>query len=276
MCPTRERPELLRQFLDSLKANMDFPERIEVVLGIDADDRVSLDFTYPWFNLTKTVFPPGTPIGRMHQLCYEASAGDYVIIVNDDVILRLKNWDAVFLQVAKGFSDQIFLLHSDDGTFGRSLCTMPFVSRRFCELAGGLLPDIYTRYRGDDHITNIFYLLELIGFRRWIYLDQVVFEHLNYSEDGEAGRVYGFKDAAIEEADQAQFLESHAARKETVLRLADAIEPKADHETRARWRAILDQVPPMNHQIAYNEFQHHGRFGPEGFTFHDEPVDANR
>jgi hypothetical protein len=269
-CPTRGRTELLRQCLDSLLAMTAHPERLEVVLGIDSDDQASLDFTYPDLTLVRTVFEPGTPGGIMHQRCYEASSGDYLMILTDDVMARKKDWDLAFMEIARRYPDGIFLIHFDDGTFGQSLCTMPFVSRTYLEICGGLLPPDYARYRGDDHITNIFYLLRLIGVERWIYLDEMVFEHLNFAEDGNGRRVYGFKDDGDEARDAVRFAALTGERKAIALKLAAAAQEGADAETRARWAAILSHVPAMDHQIAYNGFQEHGRFTPEGFVFRQD------
>ncbi len=266
-CPTRGRIEILGQCLDSLVAMTARPERLEVVLGIDSDDQASLDFTYPGLKLVKTVFEPGTPGGVMHQRCYEAASGDYVMILTDDVMARKPDWDQAFMEIAEQYPDGVFLIHFDDGTFGENLCTMPFVSRTYLEIAGGLLPPDYARYRGDDHITNIFYLLRLIGVERWIYLDEMVFEHLNFAEDGNGRRVYGFKDEGDEARDAVRFADLTGARKEIALKLAAAAQKDADDETRERWRAILSHVPPMDHQIAYNGFLDRGRFTPRGFVF---------
>ncbi len=266
-CPTRHRVKVLRQCLDSLLAMTARPENLEVVLGIDSDDQESLDFSYTDIDLIRTVFEPGTPGGVMHQRCYEAASGDYVMILTDDVMARKPDWDLAFMEIADRYPDGIFLIHFDDGTFGESLCTMPFVSRKFLEISGGLLPSDYARYRGDDHITNIFYLLRLIGVDRWIFLDEVIFEHLNYAEDENGRRVYGYKDERVEAEEAIRFEDLLGERKTLALKLAEATQEDADAETRERWRAILSHVPPMKHQIAYNGFKDHGRFTPKGFVF---------
>ncbi len=143
---------------------------------------------------------------------------------------------------------------------------MPFVSRQYCEIAGEYMSPDYARYRVDDHITNVFFLLQLIGIDRCIYLDEIVFEHMNYREEGGGRRIYGFKHPEIEKVDAEHFRRLLNRRKLIAIDLAGAITPNADAETRRRWREILSHVPEMNHQIAYNGFLDHGHFTPEGFV----------
>src|SRR5947208_11436995 len=81
--------------------------------------------------------------------------------------------------------------------FRDSLCTFPFVSRTYCELAGGVCPTGYRRYRIDDHVVNVFNLLGLLGERRIVYLPEVIFEHFHFEEKEAGERRYLFDDAVM-------------------------------------------------------------------------------
>ena len=119
----------------------------------------------------------------------------------------------------------------------------PLVSRAFCELAGGICPAEYVRYRIDDHVEDVFNLLAALGERRTVYLPNVVFEHTNAVEHPTAGRVYE-SDPAILALDAPRFDAMFPARKELALRVLDAIEGGTDpwrtSQRRERLAAITD------------------------------------
>src|SRR5881275_631971 len=105
--PTRGRPDQLRHFLDSVAATACHPERIEVVLVIDADDAASLTVGHPALGIRRLVGPPGRTMGALNTAGYTASAGDYVMLLNDDVIVRTPGWDATALACFRRFPDPI-------------------------------------------------------------------------------------------------------------------------------------------------------------------------
>src|SRR5262249_48089018 len=118
-------------------------------------------------------------MGTLNTEGYRASRGVFVMLLNDDVIARTPGWDEKVLRRLRRFPDGIVLVHVNDTLLRENLCTFPIVSRIFCELAGGICPTEYVRYRIDDHIEDVFNLLGRIGHRRTIYLPDVVFEHRN-------------------------------------------------------------------------------------------------
>src|SRR5205085_12553767 len=99
-------------------------------------------------------------------------------------------WDRKVRACLGRFRDGIALIHTNDTVFGDKLCTFPIVSRTFCELAGGICPRGYVRYRIDDHIEDVFNLLALLGERRTVYLPEVVFEHQNFVKNASGLRQY--------------------------------------------------------------------------------------
>ena len=224
--PTRGRPDQLAGMLDSVARTAANPERVEVVLVVDADDPVSLVW-HSRLSVRHVVVPPGQTMGELNNAGYRASVGSYVMLLNDDVVVRTPGWDAVALRIFSQFPDPFVLVHVNDTLMRDHLCTFPLTSRAFYELVGEVCPRDYQRYRIDDHIEDIFNLLAVLGERRAVYLSDVVFEHHNAVQHPEAGAVY-MSDPAILAADAPRFDALLPARKELALRALAAIDPRAD------------------------------------------------
>jgi ubiquinone/menaquinone biosynthesis C-methylase UbiE len=88
---------------------------------------------------------------------------------------------------------------------------------------GGICPTEYIRYRIDDHIHNIFNLLALLGHRRIVYMDEVVFEHLNRLAGVDGTGAYT-PDEAIHARDTVFFDSQLSVRKAIAVRLAAHID----------------------------------------------------
>ncbi len=239
--PTRRRPQQLRRFLDSVAATATDPKGIEVVLVIDADDPESIAAAHSSLALRHVVVSPRKTMGDLNRAGYEASGGDYVMLLNDDVIARTRGWDETVLACFRRFPDPIVLVHVNDTLFRDRLCTFPLTTRAFCERAGGICPAEYVRYRIDDHIEDVFNLLALLGCRRTVYLPDVVFQHRNTVERPEGDRVYA-SDPAVLALDAPRFAALFPARKELALRLLDGIEGGSDPAVTAARRRLLDGV----------------------------------
>src|SRR5205085_2583734 len=84
--PTRQRTDQLARLLESLAATTADPAALEVVLVVDADDRDSIEFTFERFPIKKVVVEPGLTMGTLNSKGYEASAGRYLMLLNDDVV----------------------------------------------------------------------------------------------------------------------------------------------------------------------------------------------
>lgn len=217
--PTRGRPERMLSFLESLRAHASAPQNIEVVMVVDEDDPASRAITFDGLSLVTVVVPPGATMGALNMAGYRASHGTYIMLTNDDVVVRTPGWDAKTLAVFRSFGDEIVLVHVNDMMFKERLCIFPFVSRRFCEFAGGICDEAYIRYRLDDHIYNVFNLLSLLGHNRIVYLPEVVFEHQNVAINA-LGKADYIPNPEIHAKDTAIFNDMLASRKELAVRLA--------------------------------------------------------
>ena len=182
LLPTRGKPDLAGRFLRSLHETAHRPEEIEVVLGVDEDDPQSHSIPHAELAVKTLILPPGLTMGALNRACFEASTGRYVMLINDDVIVRTPGWDTAIYRTFARFDDDLALVHVNDLLFQERLCTFPILSRKAC-LEIGICPACYRRYRIDDHIYDTYYLLAYLGHSRMIYLKDVVFEHENYTTE---------------------------------------------------------------------------------------------
>lgn len=237
--PTRKRPESLRRLLDSLADITARPEALEIVLVVDADDPASLTIAEPRLSLRHVIAQAGQTMGGLNMAGYEAARGDYLMLLNDDVVARTPAWDEAVRSCFTAFADDMVLVHVNDLVFQKHLCTFPIVSRAFCELAGGICPREYRRYRIDDHIEDCFNLLGVLGERRIVYAPKIVFEHANYVANAHGLRQY-FSDPDILAIDAPRFEQLLDQRKATALRVNARIHGRSD--VPASWRRRLDRV----------------------------------
>ncbi|WP_330483809.1 glycosyltransferase [Tumidithrix elongata] len=180
LLPTCDRVELVYRFFQSLVDTTENLKEIEIILAIDEDDLASQDIIHNELQLKKVILPKGSTMGNLNRACFEASCGRYVMLVNDDIIVRTKGWDRAIADVLTRFEDDVVLIHVNDLLFREKLPTFPMLSRKSCLEIGICAPE-YQRYRIDDHIYEIYNLLAYLGYKRIVYLPDVIFEHDNYA-----------------------------------------------------------------------------------------------
>jgi glycosyltransferase involved in cell wall biosynthesis len=180
LVPTRGRPRLLQRLFDSLADTTSRLARIEIVLYIDDDDLPTHEVTHASLQLIKLIKPAGEKMGRMNQLCYEASRGRFVMLMNDDVVFRTKAWDGRVLDAFSRFPDEAALVYGNDLHQQESMATLPIVSRAVCDIMGGICPKDYLNVYIDVHLFDVFKKLAKLGYSRTAYLEDVVFEHLHH------------------------------------------------------------------------------------------------
>ena len=180
LVPTRERPKLLQRLFDSLADTTSRLERIEVVLYMDDDDLPTHTVAHPSLQLTKLIKPAGEKMGRMNQMCYEASRGRFAMLMNDDVVFRTKAWDTRVLDAFARFPDDVALVYGNDLHQRKSMATLPIVSRAVCDVLGGICPRDYLNVYIDVHLFDVFKKLAKLGAPRTVYLGDVIFEHMHH------------------------------------------------------------------------------------------------
>ncbi len=271
LLPTRGRPQLVARLFRSIVETARNVGEVEVVLAVDEDDEESRRITHDTLRVKTVVVPKGLAMGALNMACFEASAGRYVMLVNDDVVARSPGWDAAAEAAFARFEDEVALVHVNDLLFGERLCTFPMLSRRACLEVGGVCPTYYKRYGIDDHVFDTYNILAYLGHVRTVYLPEVVFEHENYErlgpEHDEArdklfvtadSRVYVPKREPMAE-DSRRFYRTLGERKRDALRLAALIDarrrdPEEAARRQAEYRRLLSYVVAPKPYPALSEF----------------------
>lgn len=237
--PTRGRPRPLRDLLESIRATASRPDRIEIILVVDDDDPNSRTFeTCRPLNIRYLVGPPGRTMGALNNAGCHAARGEFIMLLNDDVIIRTRGWDRTVTQCFRRFPDPIALVHVNDTLMRDHLCTFPIVPRAYYDLMGEICPEEYERYRIDDHIEDVFNMLSFVGVRRSVYLPDVIFEHRNAVNHPTAGRVYE-SDPEILGRDAPRFDRLLPQRKEQALRALEVIGGATDGQ-RSQLESVAD------------------------------------
>lgn len=180
LLPTRGRAALVKRLFDSLVDTTANLPKLELVLYIDDDDIQTQNVSHPALSINKLIRRRSEKMGRMNQLCYEASHGRYVMLMNDDVVFRTKDWDVRVLDAFAQFPDGVALVYGNDLHQRKSVPTFPIVSRTVCDLIGGICPRDYLNVYIDVHLRDIFRQLARLGHSRTVYLEDVIFEHMHH------------------------------------------------------------------------------------------------
>lgn len=179
LLPTRGRPNRLKQFLDSVYRTARHPENIEVILFIDDDDVSMRNFEYTNRRIKKLIHPRNT-MGFYNTACFEASTGEVIIAVNDDIIIRTLDWDKKIVDFHHAQPDPIYLAYPNDLNKKHKLPTFPILSRITCKTLGSVFPTAYKGSLLDWHLYDIFMRLKKLKLHRIFFLEDIVFEHLHF------------------------------------------------------------------------------------------------
>ena len=255
---TRGRPEKLAPMIRSLIRTAEHPTRFEILLGVDNDDSTMVGFNLPGVQHRLVTLEPGLGAARrMNRLAVE-SRGRYIFFLNDDVESQTSGWDTTMEEAIKGVSDGIQLIHVNDGVLGEQLCIYPCIAKEFLEVIGDPLATPYRRWWADDHIHNIFYLLEQIGFPRIRYLPEVLFEN-EFGRARRSGAVelpqYSEAFIADTQVDKRLFIESFDLRCRDALALACHLSRNPPSATIETWEHILSQLPCFPRQTIYSKWK---------------------
>jgi hypothetical protein len=189
--------------------------------------------------VSEVIGEPGRTMGQLNNAGVIASHGDCVQLLNDDVIVRTKNWDEQIRRCVAMWPDGIVLVHVNDLLMRDNLCTFPLITRSYLNLVGELCPAELRRYRIDDHIEDPFNLLAHVGVRRTMWLPDVIFEHDNGTLMSEGHKEY-HADADILAHDAPLYLARFEQRKQFALHLLQRIAPEKMRDAELTFEKLQD------------------------------------
>lgn len=223
--PTRGRVSSLQRFLRSIMVQTHKPDQLEIIVVVDEDDHESIEFKFPELRIAKKVVQPGQTMGYLNQAGFEVSTGKYIMLVNDDIVIQTEHWDRKLKAVLDKHKNNIVLAHVNDLLFQQELCVFPMISRQYCEIAGGICPVGFNRYRIDNHIFAAFKMVTALGCDSTIFFPFIIFKHLNNIMQSETPRYLIHQ--AIEAKDEVLFQKLHEERLNVAIEICrrNGIEP---------------------------------------------------
>jgi len=211
---------LVRQLFTNILETAENPETLEVILYVDDDDAESARLACASLRVVKLI-GPRVSMGAMTRACHEASRGRYIALINDDMIFRTQAWDSAVADAFARHGDDIALVYANDLYYGDKVATFPILSRKACEVMGGIVPQEYQSHSIDSHLFDVFERLGKLGFDRLTYLPEVVFEHLQHGAGHSAARPT--PGAEAQRDDRRRYLALSEEREKIARKLAEHI-----------------------------------------------------
>lgn len=179
LCPTRERPAPMAQFMKSIEENTSNKDALELIVYLDEDDTSEYSFSGFGFNIKKIVGKRLT-MGEYNTRCLEIATGNIIILLNDDVIVKTDSWDQLVRDIHQRYKDGVYLAYGNDLHKGRKISTFPILGRRACEVMAQPFPKVYAGALIDYHIFDVFKRIEKRGYHRIVYFPELIFEHMHF------------------------------------------------------------------------------------------------
>ena len=181
LTPSRNRPVMLKAFIDSVFDLCEFNHRVEMMVYVDSDDPAIDEYRELEAGISDTVeFVYGEPmsISKSWNILAKQCSGDVLIMGNDDLIYRTENWDTLLEKELIAYPDDIYCAWMQDKSKGKNHCAFPIVSRLWYETLDYFTPGIFHFGYND---TWIFCIAKLIG--RCHFIPHIIGEHKHCKDD---------------------------------------------------------------------------------------------
>jgi len=193
VAPTRNRPDDLKRFLESIKATTLNPENIEILFYVDDDDHVTLPLINPLqalysdYNLRFVIGKRSDHFSKdYYNFLAKQAQGRWVMAINDDSVFMTQDWDRIIdykmSKAAAEVKDDILLGIVQDGMkrtgaekINPTMSCWLLSSKEYVNLTGGLLlEEIYT-WGGDYWLGRVFCKVQY--GKRKVYIMDVFIDH---------------------------------------------------------------------------------------------------
>ena len=174
---TRKRVSLLNNLLSSLYATAHNVSNIEVFVTVDSDDYESKEFLddNDLDNLkVRTIDRPSNLHVSINKMA-EMSTGEFLFVLNDDVIFRTYHWDKKIIDSYD--PNQILYIATNDNsvdkTKSRRYSSFPILTRAAYKALGFFMSEKFVSHGGDVHLWRVFDSLGLVKYSH-VFLDHVL------------------------------------------------------------------------------------------------------
>lgn len=166
LVPTRNRPDLLQNLINSITKTTKDINSIELLIAWDYDDKSMWQFIKTFSSLSWVRFY-GRVRGKnmakdYHNWLYEKSTGEIIIVGNDDIEFQTTHWDEVILQGVENRknADELIYINSNENNLGSGYvapwASFPILSRKTCQVLGYCMNPCYCGYSADEFLWRVF------------------------------------------------------------------------------------------------------------------------
>ena len=181
LLPSRGRPKRFNKLISSINKTTFDLSTIELISIHDNDDK---SFNEIKFNNCKfkniQIMTEQSSMGFYNSECLKKSSGESIILINDDVIFKTKNWDKLVNDLALKYLDKIYLGYGNDLFKGPKLPTFPILNRSLINIIKDPFPVEYNGAFIDTHLNDLFQIIRKKHQNRIEYLEKFIIEHLHY------------------------------------------------------------------------------------------------
>jgi len=177
LCPTRGRVDGAKKLLLSLRKTQTFDNQL--IFYIQEDDKDLDKYKQMFLDLKHEDFiiGPWLPtVNIWNFLAREVAKYDLLTLMADDVKIKTKGWDLVYLEKSNLFKDNIFLITCWDGRNenipNNLVCPHYTISRKTMNILGYFFPPYYSHRFGDHQMDELFSFI-----KRKISINDILFDH---------------------------------------------------------------------------------------------------
>ncbi len=154
------------RFLKNLRETVSDFNSIEVVICLDG---LNQEVKRIKDNVVLAFSPPSKYRSTFFRRCYKESTGQFVLMANDDILFKTKNWDKMIPY--DSYPDELALFYFKDNQFNEFFSCHPIWSRKIMNHFPELLDPLYNITKCDNTIWDVH------PPHRRIYIPEVEIEH---------------------------------------------------------------------------------------------------
>jgi len=196
LVPSRERMNRRVTMLLSILATVKDINNVNIYFGVDEDDPTKetikkIASAIPCVKIVD-IKNEGKFIGlgKMWNLCTDASNEEIISMIGDDMVFKTPNWDQMIIDEFKNApKDGIYAVHCNDDCHGPKLAVNLFCNRKLVEVTGRFMREEFKINWIDQWLHQLFN-----AFGRLKYRGDIMIEHRHWvlgkdKKDGVADRM---------------------------------------------------------------------------------------